>query len=311
MAPHVVEDARGLTGAQLGAIADLERRVVAHDGGRLKLEWGVLQQRSPSEVHDLLAWDGAVLSGYCGIYEFGSEPELAGAVDPAHRRRGIGTALLDRALELVGARRRATVLLVTPRASDAGSRFAEVKGAAFHHAEHHMALEAPPQGPPAPRPSTAGLRVRPAADADATAIAAILEDAFGEVAAFAAATGPDDLALVAERDGTVVGALRLSLENGSAGIYGLAVRPDLRGQGIGRAVLYETCLEARRRGAGEVTLEVEVDNDHALGLYTSVGFERRTTEDYFRLAVPSSQALGRLLRAGGEARPSSPRTPRR
>jgi ribosomal protein S18 acetylase RimI-like enzyme len=35
----------------------------------------------------------------------------------------------------------------------------------------------------------------------------------------------------------------------------------------------------------EVTLEVEVDNDHALGLYTSVGFVRQATEDYFAVSA--------------------------
>lgn len=281
-----VEEARGLTEAQLGAIAGLERRVVAHDGGRLKLEPGVLRERPATEVNDLLVWDDDTLVGFCGVYAFGSEPELAGAVDPAHRRRGIGSALLEHGLGLLAERRAPTALLVTPRATDAGRRFAEAKGATFHHAEHHMELDGPPAGPPPARPATEGLRIRPASDADVGAIVDILEDAFGDGAAPAAASGPHDLALVVERAGAVVGALRLSLEDDGAGVYGLAVRRDLRGQGIGRVALYEVCLEARRRGAKNVMLEVEVDNDHALGLYTSVGFELRTTEDYFRLAVP-------------------------
>ncbi|HVC14614.1 MAG TPA: GNAT family N-acetyltransferase [Acidimicrobiales bacterium] len=281
--PRVLE-ARGLSGDQLGAIEELERRVVAHDGGRLKLEWGVLRERPPGEVNDLLAWDGDHLVGFCGIYAFGAEPELAGAVDPEHRRRGVGTALVARALGLTSLRGHPGVLLVTPRATDAGRRFAEAEGATFHHAEHHMELPGEPVGPPPPRPSTEQLAIREVADSDRAAIVEILEAAFGEGAASAGAAGPHDLPLVVERNTEVVGALRLSLEVlPAAGVYGLAVRPDLRGQGIGRAALYEVCLEARRRGAATVTLEVEVDNDHALGLYTSVGFERRTTEDYFRI----------------------------
>ena len=283
--PVVIEEARGLSARQLEAIAELERRVLGHDGGRLKLEWGVLQERPADRVHDLLAWDGDELVGFCGIYQFGAEPELAGAVDPAHRRAGVGSALLERAVSLVGLRGGSSVLLVAPRATDAGRRFAEARGAAFDHAEHHMALDGPPAGPPAPLPSTAGLVVRPTSAADAPAIGAILEAAFGEGASSAAESGPHDLALAVERHTEVLGALRVSIEGPVAGVYGFAVRPDLRGQGIGRAVLYEVCLEARRRGATRVTLEVAVDNDRALGLYTSVGFELRTTEDYFRLAL--------------------------
>ncbi len=280
-----IEVARGLTGAQREAIADLERRVLVHDGGRLKLEWGVLGQRPPDEANDLLAWDGDTLAGFCGIYDFGKDPELSGAVDPSYRRRGIGSALLDRTLELLAQRGRRSVLLVAPRATDSGRRFAQARGATFDHAEHHMELEGQPTGPPEPRPSTVGLWVRPAIEADRATVVSLLEDAFGDGAAAFGATDPHDLALVVERDSAVVGTLRLSLEGNAAGVYGLAVRSDLRGRGIGRAVLYQVCLEARRRGAYTVTLEVEVGNDHALGLYTSVGFELRTTEDYFSLAI--------------------------
>jgi ribosomal protein S18 acetylase RimI-like enzyme len=279
-----VQAARGLTVEQLDAISGLERRVVAHDGGRLKLEWGSLQSRPTEEVNDLLVWDGGTLVGFCGIYAFGGEPELAVAVDPEHRRRGIGSALLTHSLDLLSSRGHKSALLVTPRTTDAGRRFAEVKGAMFAHAEHHMELDGPPVGPPAPRHSTAGLRVRETTGADRDSVTRILRDAFGRTAETTVARRPSDHPLVVERDGTVVGALRLSLDvEGSAGVYGLAVRGDLRGQGIGRAVLYEVCLRARRWGANKVTLEVEVDNDHALGLYTSVGFVLRTTEDYFRL----------------------------
>lgn len=277
---------RGLTDAQREAIAELERRVVANDGGRLKLEWEILRQRPRTEVNDLLAWDGSVLVGFCGLYSFGAEPEIAGAVDPSCRRRGVASVLLDRALEILGGRGAVAALLVTPAASGAGRAFAGARGATFHHAEHHLELPGSPIGPPPVRAETAGLCVRPATPDDRGAVVEILADAFGDGAAPFAEGAANDLALVVERHAEVVGALRLSVSRGAAGIYGFAVRSGLRGRGIGRAALYAACLEARRRGATTVTLEVAVENDHALGLYTSVGFERRTTEEYFEIAVP-------------------------
>lgn len=259
--------------------------MVGHDGGRLKLEWGVLHQRPSTEVNDLLVWDGDALAAFCGIYDFGSQPELAGAVDPAYRRRGIGSSLLDRALALVAGRGRKTVLLVAPRATDSGRHFAEAKGATFDHAEHHMELDGG-RGERRPRRASPGdISIRPVTDADRAAVSAILEDAFGRGAVLAGEPAPGDLTFVVEQGAAVVGTLRLSIEAQAAGVYGFAVRSDMRGRGIGRAALYEVCVEARRRGVGTVTLEVDVDNDHALGLYTSVGFEPRATEDYFQLAV--------------------------
>ncbi|MGH9100337.1 MAG: GNAT family N-acetyltransferase, partial [Acidimicrobiales bacterium] len=194
MQPTSVDEARGLSGAQLDAIAGLERRVVAHDGGRLKLEWGALRERPPREVNDLLAWESGTLVGYCGIYAFGGEPELAGAVDPARRRGGIGSALLARALEHVATRGRSQVLLVTPSATPSGRRFAQAKGASLHHSEHHLTLPGPPRAPVhsrAPAPELL-IRVRPGEESDRTAVLAILQGAFGKAPAEAGQPGPRD-----------------------------------------------------------------------------------------------------------------------
>jgi hypothetical protein len=50
----VVTLSAGLSPAALDAVADLERRVVAADGGRLKLEWNALRHRSGQQVEDIL-----------------------------------------------------------------------------------------------------------------------------------------------------------------------------------------------------------------------------------------------------------------
>ncbi|MEU8615805.1 GNAT family N-acetyltransferase, partial [Actinoplanes sp. NPDC048791] len=97
----MIDLSRGLSPAALSAIEDLERRVVAADGGRLKLEWNALRHRYGQDVEDVLWWDGERLLGFLGLYAHSAPTvELAGMVDPAARRHGIGTALLDAALVL-------------------------------------------------------------------------------------------------------------------------------------------------------------------------------------------------------------------
>ncbi|MGO2141358.1 MAG: ribosomal protein S18-alanine N-acetyltransferase [Leucobacter sp.] len=55
-------------------------------------------------------------------------------------------------------------------------------------------------------------------------------------------------------------------------IQTIAVTPDLRGAGHGRALMNEMLDEAARRGATQVFLEVRADNPAARGLYASLGF---------------------------------------
>ncbi|MFD0518823.1 GNAT family N-acetyltransferase [Paractinoplanes durhamensis] len=86
-----------------------------------------------------------------------------------------------------------------------------------------------------------------------------------------------------EQDGRPVGAVRLLREGDRAGIYGFVVHPDQQGRGIGRDVLHRLCRTARAEGADVVHLEVETDNDRALHLYTSIGFQPVITEDYYAL----------------------------
>ena len=55
-------------------------------------------------------------------------------------------------------------------------------------------------------------------------------------------------------------------------IHDLAVVPDWRGKGVGRALLTAAEDHARREGCCKLTLEVQEDNLRARGLYESFGF---------------------------------------
>ena len=68
-------------------------------------------------------------------------------------------------------------------------------------------------------------------------------------------------------------------------MHGFVIDPAHQGRGIGRDVLRRACVELRARGASRVALEVAVENERALGLYTSIGFQPVLTEDYYRLPL--------------------------
>jgi ribosomal protein S18 acetylase RimI-like enzyme len=280
----VIELAHGLSGRARHAISDLEMRVLAADGGRLKLEWRALESRNGQEVNDVLWWDGERVLGFLGLYAYGGHAvEIAGMVDPDARRGGIATRLLEEALPICRARRFDRALLIIPRQSEAGQALAVDREAVLDHSEHALLLT----GPPAEGDADPSIELRTATSADVPELSRLLSAGFG-------GSWPDPLGqasdasrtLLVEREGVPVGTIRVTRDRDDrGGIYGFAVDPAWQGRGIGRDVLRRACLGLRAEGVQRIGLEVEVENDHALGLYLSLGFTQATTEDYYALPL--------------------------
>ena len=64
-------------------------------------------------------------------------------------------------------------------------------------------------------------------------------------------------------------------------IHDVAVRPESRGRGVGRALLATIEKEAKKLGCCKVTLEVRSDNTRAQALYRSEGFTESKPETWF------------------------------
>jgi [ribosomal protein S18]-alanine N-acetyltransferase len=80
--------------------------------------------------------------------------------------------------------------------------------------------------------------------------------------------------VVAEQDGAVIGYAGLFATRHQADVQTIAVATGHQGSGLGRTLLTALLDEARRRGCGEVLLEVRADNEPAQRLYERFGFER-------------------------------------
>jgi len=81
--------------------------------------------------------------------------------------------------------------------------------------------------------------------------------------------------LIARRDGRAVGcgAIRL-LDPDTAEVKRMYVDPDLRGQGVGRAVLDALEERARTLGVSRLVLETGIHQHAAIALYRHAGFEQ-------------------------------------
>ena len=83
---------------------------------------------------------------------------------------------------------------------------------------------------------------------------------------------PDGELLVLEDGDTVVGFAIYHVSFEDAELYNLAVLPERRRCGAGRALLDAALKGAALRGARRMFLEVRRSNDAAMGLYRSAGF---------------------------------------
>ncbi|SEF90225.1 ribosomal-protein-alanine N-acetyltransferase [Halobellus limi] len=132
--------------------------------------------------------------------------------------------------------------------------------------------------------ATPAVTVRPADRADLLDVLRIERNAFSEpwpyaafesvldAPAFLVAVGPgvdgDDTLL-----GYVVGDVMPNNGRDIGHIKDLAVRPDARGEGVGRRLLREALFGLALAGAVVVKLEVREGNDAARSLYREEGFE--------------------------------------
>lgn len=74
--------------------------------------------------------------------------------------------------------------------------------------------------------------------------------------------------------GELVGYAGLWFDGYDAQVMTVGTRPEAQGRGVGRLLLDALLGQAREVRAGDVLLEVRVDNEPALRLYERAGFER-------------------------------------
>lgn len=279
--------ARATLSAEEAAAAEALRQVCnALEGLDLKLEPELLRESGDGANSAFLYYEAGTLVGACTL-DGGREVELCGMVHPEHRRKGIGKALLEAALDECRRRNCSKVLVISEDASASGRAFVAAAGGQREFAEHRMELEeAWSRGP-----RDELLTLRRAGPRDVDAITRVAAPAFGDPEGFvrqrtqADMLDPNGRLYLALRDDTPVGTLKIFATGAAAGIYGFAVTPERQGQGIGRDMLTRIIEELQAEGYTRITLEVLTDNDRALALYRATGFHVVTTYGYYALVL--------------------------
>jgi len=102
--------------------------------------------------------------------------------------------------------------------------------------------------------------------------------------------------VVAELDGDIVGFAGAAFGPDDSDVQTIAVRSDHQRQGLGRRLMRELIDEAVRRGSAHLFLEVRHDNEPAITLYRSLGFEQISVRKSYY--APGLDAVIMRLRVG-------------
>ncbi|UVO49790.1 GNAT family acetyltransferase [Sphingomonas sp. SUN019] len=87
-----------------------------------------------------------------------------------------------------------------------------------------------------------------------------------------ALAGATSAVLVARDGDTIVGSVMVGFDGHRGWVYYLAVSPDRRREGLGRALMAAAERWLRERGAPKLQLMVRDGNDDALSFYRALGF---------------------------------------
>lgn len=105
-------------------------------------------------------------------------------------------------------------------------------------------------------------------------------------------TRDENFGMVAIDNGivTAYGGMTCCLDEGS--VTNIAVHPDFRRRGLGRAIVRAMLDEAKKRGIRSVFLEVRQSNEAAKALYFSEGFsEIGRRKNFYRAPVEDALAM--------------------
>ncbi|WP_373233108.1 GNAT family N-acetyltransferase [Cohnella sp.] len=281
----------------------LQERCIREDQSTLKLELdykvGVYSRTDCAgirQINEFMYFDGHDLIGYMGICEFGGPDtpfEVNGMVHPEYRRQGVFGTLSRLVMAEWKHRSPKSMLLLSDRKSEAGQTFIQGTGASYHHSEYEMYLRV---DRPEIHNDLEGITFRKATNADAREIHRQNAIYFGDESRDEETNDPREGMILpeeeekrgmtiylAEAEKQVVGKVHIQLSSGIGGIYGLGVLPEHRGKGFGRATLLKAIDKLKEASAGDIMLQVAVENANALRLYQSCGFVETSTMDYYEL----------------------------
>jgi ribosomal protein S18 acetylase RimI-like enzyme len=252
-----------------------------HEGLDLPLSLPEAAAQSRCEPGQFLHYNHGTLTGYLA-----SDPgnEACGMVHPEYRRRGIGRALVAAVREQYWQRGIERWFLICDEASPSGPAFARALGARRRMAEYRMEWTGEPaEGARTPTELLTFHHVSvPERERFLQTVTSAFEDPMEEVRERYAQRFQEANRqyYLASRDGEPIGTVGLCAEGSVSYITTLGVASARRGRGFGRQILRWVLDVLSQSGVATIRIEVQTDNERALSLYQSCGFQERTVYSF-------------------------------
>ncbi len=281
---HKAVRRRGLSDDEVLAVNALVARCNQYEGLNLTLYLEHAHDHPGHEANQILYYDDGELVGILTLQP-GDPIEVSLAVHPDHRRQGIGRALLDAArAECVG-RGLSQWYLVCERVSQSGRGFVNAVGGRYHYSEYRMKFEH--TGERLVPSQLGSIHLHQADATEVEVLARLIATSFGRTEervrqrVLRELQKPTHRYFIATLQGQPVGSLGVAQPGQHPYIIGFGVLPEHRGRGYGRQMLEGIVRTLVAEGTERILIEVATDNEQALSLYRSCGFEEMTSYGYY------------------------------
>ncbi|MFT8314276.1 MAG: GNAT family N-acetyltransferase [Clostridium sp.] len=272
-------------------ISQLEELCSSKDKTNLKLELDYkLNIPKNSEIglktiNEFLYYIDGILVAYLGISSFGNNiGEINGMTHPDWRRKGLFKKLLELAIEECRNRGFNKLLLLSDGESSSGVEFIKTFGGKYDFSEYRMKLLIK-----ASSESINSISLREAEKFDWKEIArqnALFFNDTEESESF-----PEEEEIInqvtymVKLKEEIIGKIRMDYSDNSAFICGFGILPDFRGKGYGKSALKQALSLINGKNIHNIELDVECQNNTALNLYKSCGFEKKSVMNYYKYSI--------------------------
>ncbi len=221
----------------------------------------------------------------------GDPIEVSLAVHPDHRRQGIGRTLLDAARTECMGRGLSRWYLVCERASQTGRGFVTTVGGRYRYSEYRLKFEH--RGERLAPSRSGSIHLHRADATEVEVLARIIATSFGRPEervhqrVLRELQEPTHRYFIATLQGQPVGSLGVAKTGQHPYIIAFCVLIEHRGRGYGRQMLEGIVRTLVAEGTERILIEVATDNEQALSLYQSCGFEEMTSYGYYLAELSS------------------------